>query len=61
MVLKALNQRNSAEGLVKSPSDLIKDRAAGTDEWKGHWNKYNDAPGRTKMEVLRLLREAIDA
>ena len=60
MVLKALNKRNSAEGKIKVPSDIIKDRAAKSDEWKFHWNKFNDEPGRTKMEVLRLLREAME-
>lgn len=59
-VIKALNVRNSAEGLVKSPSDLIKDTAVKTDQWKFHLNKFNDASGRTKMEILRLLKEAAD-
>lgn len=59
-ILSALNKRNTAEGLIKSPSDLIKDAAAKNDAWKGHFNKFNDAPGRTKMEVVRLLREAMD-
>lgn len=59
-ILKQINVRNSKEGKVKSPSDIIKDRAAKSDEWKYHFNKFNDASGRTKMEILRLLTEAAD-
>lgn len=59
-ILKQLNKRNSAEGLIKSPSDIIKDHVVKTDQWKFHLNKYNDAGGRTKMEVVRLLKEAVD-
>lgn len=59
-IIRALNRHNSAEGLVKSPNDIIKDRALKSDEWKFHFNKFNDASGRTKMEVLRLLKEAAD-
>lgn len=60
MVLRALNKRNSAMGLVKTPSDIIKDRASKSDEWKYHFNRFNDEPGRTKIEILRLLREAME-
>ena len=60
-IIKALNKRNTAEGLVKSPSDIIKDHVVKTDQWKLYVNRYNDASGRTKMEVVRLLKEAQDA
>lgn len=59
-IIHALNKRNSAEGLMKNPSDIIKDRVVKSDEWKFHFNRYNDAAGRTKMEIVRLLKEAIE-
>jgi hypothetical protein len=59
-IVKALNKRNAAEGKIKSPSDILKDRVVKTDEWKYHFNKFNDEPGRTKMEVVRLLKEAME-
>lgn len=59
-IIKALNKRNSAEGLIKGPSDIIKDTVVKTDQWKFYLNKFNDAPGRTKFEILRLLKEAAE-
>lgn len=59
-ILQALNERNAKEGLVKSPRDLAQGFEAQTDEWKNRFNRYNDAPGRTKMEILRLLKEAME-
>lgn len=59
-IIKVLNKRNTAEGLVKSPSDIIKDHVVKTDQWKFYFNRYNDAQGRTKMEVLKVLQEAME-
>lgn len=59
-IIRVLNQQNAAEGRVKSPSDIIKDRATKSDEWKYHFNRFNDASGRTKMEVVRLLKRAME-
>jgi hypothetical protein len=60
MILHSLNKRKSAEGLLKAPSDIIKDRAAKSDEWKHHFNVFNDAQGRTKSEVIRMLQDAVE-
>jgi hypothetical protein len=59
-ILRSLNKRKSAEGKLKSPSDIIKDRDAKSDAWKFHFNKFNDEPGRVKSEIVKMLREAME-